>query len=59
MTSSVRTSGASAYIVTSGGTSRIGNIYVKGQAVDVVSGYQSVEVNGTSHVVTGLKENKT
>lgn len=59
MTSSLRTSGASAYIVTSGGTSRIGNIYVKGQAVDVVSGYQSVVVNGTSHVVTGLKENKT
>ncbi|MDD4490532.1 MAG: calcineurin-like phosphoesterase C-terminal domain-containing protein, partial [Paludibacter sp.] len=59
MTSSLRTSGASSYIVTSGGTSRIGNIYIKGKAIDVVSGYQSVAVNGTSHVVTGLEENKT
>lgn len=59
MTSSMRTSGLSTYIVTSGGTSRIANIYVKGKAVDAVSGYQSVAVSGTSHVVTGLEENKT
>lgn len=59
MTSSLRTSGASSYIVTSGGTSRIGNIYIKGKTIDVVPGYQSVGVSGTSHVVTGLEENKT
>lgn len=59
MTSSLRTSGLSSYIVTSGGTSRISNIYIKGKAVDVVSGYQSVAVAGTSHRVTGLEENKT
>ncbi len=59
MTSSLRTSGLSSYIVTSGGTSRISNIYIKGKAVDVVSGYQSVAVTGTSHRVAGLEENKT
>lgn len=59
MTSSLRTSGLSSYIVTGGGISRISNIYIKGKAVDVVSGYQSVAVAGTSHRVTGLEENKT
>ncbi|MDO9634300.1 MAG: calcineurin-like phosphoesterase C-terminal domain-containing protein [Paludibacter sp.] len=59
MTSSLRTSGASAYIVTSGGTSRISNIFVKGMAGDVIPGYQSLAVIGTSHVVTGVEVDKT
>ncbi len=59
MTGSLRTSGASAYIVTSGGTSRITNIYVKGMAGATVTGYQSVAVTGTSQVVTGLEVDKT
>lgn len=58
MTSSLRTSGKSAYIVTSGGTSRIANIFVRGLAADVVTGYQSILVDGTSHTVTGLTVNK-
>ena len=59
MNGSLRTSGKSAYIVTSGGTSRITNIYVKGMEGTVVSGYQSVAVTGTSQAVTGLDVNKT
>ena len=59
MTSSLRTSGASAFIVTSGGTSRITNIFVKGMAADVVAGYQSLQVTGTSTSITGLTPEKT
>lgn len=59
MTGSMRTSGASAYIVTSGGTSRITNIFVKGMAANAVAGYQSIPVSGTSKAVTGLEVDKT
>lgn len=59
MTGSMRTSGASAYIVTSGGTSRITNIFVKGMAANAVAGYQSIPVTGTSKDVTGLEVDKT
>ncbi len=55
MTSSLLTSGQSAYIVTSGGTSRIANIYVKGKAGHVVSGYESLLVSDTQQTISGLK----
>lgn len=59
MTGSMRTNHASAWIVTSGGTGRIRDIFVKGMEEDVLSGYQSVAVTSTSHTVIGLEAEKT
>ena len=55
MTSSLRTSGESAYIVTSGGASRITNVFVKGQTGDIAGNYT---VSTTEHTITGLDANK-
>lgn len=59
MSGSLRTSGAAAYIVTSGGASRISNIYVKGIKADLVAEHNNILVSENSYTATGLESGKT
>lgn len=59
MSSSLRTSGDAAYIVTSGGTSRIANIFVKGKEGSFVGGYKGMLLSNNSYTISGLEPNQT
>lgn len=59
VSSTLRTEVKSAYIVTSGGTSRITNVFIRGKKADLVEGYNNLLVTGTSQEVSGLEAGKS